>query len=127
MKWPHVVVRIPAAIHGTVDEHFANLGLKRRIGFHAASWSGIASALKNTNMLGTFISLGILENAGREDLQVFEPPEPMPEITFRVIWKAELDADPAIVWLRDIMLESFNDLIAEADKRLSEADIIMPR
>lgn len=94
-QWPHVVVRIPSAIHGTVSEHFANLGLNRRIGLHAGSWSGIASALNSTNMMSNFVALVLLEGAGGEDLQVLEPPEPMPDLVFRVIWNAELDTDPA--------------------------------
>lgn len=127
MRWPHVVVRIPAAINGTVDERFANLGLKRRIGLHAAAWSGISSALNRTNMLGNFPAVCMLESAAGEELQVFEPPEPMPNLQFRVIWKAELDADPAIAWLRDIVLKAFDELYSEADRLITDTDIIMPR
>lgn len=127
MRWPHVVVRIPAAVHGTVDEHFTNLGLERRIGLHAASWSGIASALIDTNMLGNFIALTLLEGRGGNDLQVFEPPEPMPDLVFRVIWSAELDEDPALVWMRGIVLKTFEDLADDAQKLLSDHDIIVPR
>jgi len=127
MRWPHVVVRIPSASLGTVGEHFANLGLKRRIGLHAGSWSGIAAALNGTNMMGNFIALIMLEGAGGGELQVLEPPEPMPDLVFRVIWNAELDADPALVWLRGIVVRTFEDLLAEADKRLLESDIILPR
>ncbi|MEM6890964.1 MAG: LysR substrate-binding domain-containing protein [Pseudomonadota bacterium] len=127
MRWPHVVVSIPAAIHGTVEEHFANLGLKRRIGLHAASWSGIASALNGTNMLGNFVALTLLEGRRGGDLQVFDPPEPMPDFVLRVIWNAELDADPALVWMRGIVLATFEELLDEADKCLSDRDIIVPR
>lgn len=127
MHWPHVVVRIPAAIHGTVGEHFANLGLQRRIGLHASSWSGIASSLTNTNMMGNFVALIMLEGAGGGNLQVFEPPEPMPDLVFRVIWNAELDADPALAWIRGIVLSAFDDLMAKAGKRLSNSDVILPR
>lgn len=127
MRWPHVVVRIPAAIHGTVEENFANLGLKRRIGLHAASWSGIATALRDTNMLGNFVALILVEGRGGDDLQVFEPPEPMPDLVFRVMWNAELDADPALVWVRGIVLKAFSDLTAEAENLLSKREIIVPR
>lgn len=127
MRWPHVVVRIPAAIHGTVDERLSDLGLKRRIGLHAVGWSGVASALASTNMLGNFVALVMLESAGGEDLQFFEPPEPMPDLVFRVIWNSELDADPALSWMRKIVLNTFEELMNEADKRLSERDIIQPR
>ncbi|MEM7445732.1 MAG: LysR family transcriptional regulator [Pseudomonadota bacterium] len=127
MRWPHVVVRIPAAIHGTVEEYLANLGLERRIGLHSASWSGIPRALNGTDMLGNFIALTLLEGAEGEELQVLEPPEPMPDLIFRVMWNAELDADPALVWLRGIVLKTFDDLMAEAEQKLAERVIIMPR
>ncbi|MEP0521942.1 MAG: LysR family transcriptional regulator [Hyphomicrobiales bacterium] len=127
MRWPHIVVRIPAAIHGTVDERLANLGLKRRIGLHAAAWSGIASALNSTNMLGNFPAICMVESAIGKELQLFEPPEPMPPLQFRLIWKAELDADPAISWLRGIVLKAFDELYSEADRLISDTDIIMPR
>ncbi len=127
MRWPHAVVSIPAAIHGTVEEHLTHLGLKRRIGFHAASWSGIASALHDTNMLGNFVALVLLEGRAGDDLQILEPPEPMPDLVFRVIWNAELDADPALVWMRGIVLTTFEDLVDEAQKLVSNRDIIVPR
>ncbi len=127
LRWPHVVVRIPAAIHGTVEEHFANLGLKRRIGLHAGSWSAIAPAVSSTNMLGNFVALIMLEGGSGNDLQVFEPPEPMPDLLFRVIWNAELDADPALVWLREIVLRTFDELMIKADNCLLKNDIVQPR
>lgn len=127
MKWPHLVVRVPSATHGTVSEHFINLGLERRIGLHAASWSVIGSALKSTNMLGNFVALCLLEGQGGKDLQIFEPPKPMPELNFRVIWKAELDADPAITWLRQVFISSFEDLLQQADNLLAASEIIRPR
>lgn len=127
VRWPHLVVRIPAAVHGTVEERFRSLGLQRRIGLHAASWSGIGAALNSTNMLGNFVALCLLEGARAEDLQVFYPPEPIPDLSFRLIWKAELDGDPAIKWLRDIVLSAFERMILEADERLAASDIIMPR
>lgn len=117
MRWPHVVVRVPAATHGTVEESFIKLGLLRSIGLHAASWSGIAPALNSTNMLGNHIALCLLEGAGGIDLQVFEPPGPMPDLTFRVIWKGRLDADPTIVWFRNIVLKAFEKLFGEADQK----------
>ncbi|MFK8036376.1 MAG: LysR family transcriptional regulator [Hyphomicrobiales bacterium] len=127
MKWPHVVVHIPSATHGTVSERFTNLGLERRIGLHAASWSVIAPALKSTNMFGNFIALCLLEGQGGKDLQIFEPPKPIPDLNFRVIWKAELDADPAITWLRDVFISSFEDLLQQADNLLAKTEIIKPR
>lgn len=127
MKWPHLVIRVPSATHGTVSECFVNLGLERRIGLHAASWSVIGSALKSTNMLGNFIALCLLEGQGGKDLQIFEPPRPMPDLNFRIIWKAELDADPAITWLRKVLISSFEDLFQQADNLLAASEIIRPR
>ncbi len=124
--YPHVVVRIPAAIHGTVEEHLASLGLKRRIGLHAASWSGIAPALKGTNMLANTLGVAVFECADGKDLQIFEPPEAMPDIVFRVMWKTELDADPALTWLRNIVLQTIEDLFAEVEEWIATSNIIQP-
>ncbi|KAA0015565.1 LysR family transcriptional regulator [Salinicola corii] len=127
MRWPHVVVRAPGATHGTVEERFESLGLKRRVGLHAASWSGIGAVLSNTDMLGNFVVLCLLGGAQDEDIQVFEPPEPLPDVSFRVMWKSELDGDPATQWLRNIVLATFDSLIDEADRCLAASDIIKPR
>ncbi|MFS8151727.1 LysR family transcriptional regulator [Halomonas sp. ATBC28] len=127
MSWPHVVVHTPGATHGTVEERLNSLGLKRRIGLHAASWSGIGAVLNNTDMLGNFVALCLLGGAQGEDIQVFEPPEPLPDVSFRVMWKSELDGDPATRWLRNIVLATFDALIDEADRRLAASDIIKPR
>lgn len=127
MRWPHLVVRIPSAIHGTVEEHFGNLGFDRRIGLHAASWSVIGTALNSTNMLGNFIALCLLEGRGGQDLQALEPPVPMPDLNFRVFWKAELNADPATAWLRDIFIASFEELIRQADNLLATSEIVSTR
>ena len=32
------------------------------------------------------------------------------------VWNAKLDADPALVWLRGIVLKTFDDLMIEARK-----------
>ncbi|RJE82380.1 LysR family transcriptional regulator [Paracoccus onubensis] len=126
MSWPHVVVRVPGSTNGTVEERLDSLGLKRRIGLHAASWSGIGAVLSNTDMLGSFVALCLLEGMQNEHIHVFEPPEPLPDVSFRVIWKSELDGDPATRWIRDIVLTTFDALITEADRRLASFDIIKP-
>lgn len=126
LRWPHVVVRVPAATHGTVGERLASLGLERRIGLHASNWSGIGSALNNTNMLGNFVSLALLETPGGGELQAFEPPVPLPDLSFRMMWNAQLDGDPATQWLRGIVLDTFDTLMAKADEHIARSDVILP-
>lgn len=127
LNWPHVVVRIPGATHGTVQEHFDGLGLTRRIGLHLASWAGIGPALDRTNMLSNHVAMVIEECPGAADLQLFEPPVPMPDLTFRVMWSTRLDSDPAIVWLRGIVLQAFDAVLARADERIRAGTVIRAR
>lgn len=59
-----------------------------------------------------------------EQLHVFEPPRPLPFLTFQVNWSARLESDPARSWIRGIAIDSFRTLLARAKARLADADII---
>ena len=76
LSWPHIVVQIPAAKHGTVSDHLSSLGLQRSIGFHAPNWSSIAPALLSTNMLANQSVLCFAEYPNFECFDIFEPPVP---------------------------------------------------
>lgn len=127
MHWPHAVVRVPSATHGTVQEHFDKLGLIRRIGLHLTIWSGIGPTLQNTNMLANQNALILEENPDAPDLRIFEPPVPLPGLTFRVMWSTRLDSDPALVWLRGLVLDVFEAVFARADSRVRAGTVIKPR
>ena len=49
----------------------------------------------------------------------------MPNIVFR--WKTELDADPALTWLRNIVLQTIDDVFAEVDEWIAASNIIQPQ
>jgi LysR family transcriptional activator of mexEF-oprN operon len=127
LSWPHAVVRIPTAIHGTVEEQLTSLGLKRRIGLHLTNWSGIAPALLRTNLLSNQPVLTFAECPDLDDFQVFLPPIPLPDLTFRVIWNARLDADPATRWIRRMLRTSLDALLHRLNAQLQASEIVQPR
>ena len=51
----------------------------------------------------------------------------MPELNFRIVWNAALDADPFIAWLCDLLQLSFQEAIQAADYLLATREIIEPR
>ena len=126
-NWPHVVVRIPSALKGTVQERFEDYGLDRKVGLHLPTWAGIGPALRQTNMLANHVALLFEECPDAGDLQVFEPPLALPDLTFRIMWSARLDGDPAIVWLRTIVVQSINAVLDRAEEKLGDAKIIKAR
>ena len=77
-------------------------------------------------MLANTLGVAVMECADGKDLQIFEPPEAMPDLVFRVIWKTELDADPALTWLRGIVLQTIEDVFAEVEEWIATSNIIQP-
>lgn len=85
LKWPHAVDRVPAAIHGTVEERLQERGPKRRIELQLINWSGMAPALLWTDMLANRLLLTFADGTDLDDLQAFEPPLPLPRLTCRLV------------------------------------------
>ncbi|MFK7856498.1 MAG: LysR family transcriptional regulator [Granulosicoccus sp.] len=117
LSWPHIVVQVPAAIHGTVGECITNQGLQRSIGFHAPDWSSIALTLLSTNMLANHPALAFVEYPNFECFDIFEPPLPLPQLAFRVFWNATLDGDPATKWIREKLKQALDKKISQAHSK----------
>lgn len=127
LRWPHIVVGIPAATRGTVMERLAEQGLSRQIGLRPPNWSAVLPALLKSNMLANMAPIVFSDSPDWERLQVFEPPCALPVLTFRVFWSARLESDPARSWIRRIVIDSFRTLLARAEARIADADIIRPQ
>lgn len=119
LSWPHIVVQIPAAKHGTVSERIASLGLQRSIGFHAPNWSAIAPTLLSTNMLANQSALCFAEYPNFECFDIFEPPVPLPQLAFRVFWNGTLDSDPATIWIKDKLEQSLHNTLSQVHGKWS--------
>lgn len=78
-------------------------------------------------MLSNHIAWILVEYPKAEDLQIFEPPVPLPDLEFRAMWSARRDSDPAIVWFRTIVIRSFEAINARVEKRLRDGSIVRRR
>jgi hypothetical protein len=86
----------------------------------------VAPLIARTDNLCTFAPMGIAEDARAFGPAVLEPPIDIPPISFPVIWNRRLANDPAIRWIRELVIDAYG----EADRRiaaiLAESEIIRP-
>jgi len=115
LHWPHIVVALPTtASRDAVERCIADAGLVRNVGLHLVGWSAIAPALLRTDMLANQNGIVFLAHPDPNAFRALEPPIPLPRLALRVLWNARLEADPARVWLRRIVIDSLEDLIRRA-------------
>lgn len=97
----HVLVAAHSERVDAIDAAVAKAGGRRKIACVLPHWSVAPALIAGTNLVLTTArrSLAALENDAR--FAIFEPPFPLPDFTFRMMWHNRTDADPGHAWLRD--------------------------
>jgi DNA-binding transcriptional LysR family regulator len=127
LAYPHVVVDIGGAGRQTVQDAVERDGLQRRIGARVAEFAGLAPLISRTDNLGTFAPIGIAEDAQAFGLAVLEPPIDMAPVSFGIAWNARLANDPAIRWIREIVIAAYEETDRRVNAIVSAADIVRPK
>lgn len=102
------VVRAPGAGGpGSMEAEFlASQGLERRVAVTVEQFALIPEFVLGSDCIATLHQRLALLYAQRFSLLVLEPPLPIPPTLQVMQWHAYQDSDPALLWLRQLLLDS---------------------
>lgn len=104
----HVVVTTSGTGHHIVDKVLARHKLARRAVLRVHSYLGVARIVAQTELLVVVPRLLGQALAQQEQVQVLEPPVPLPSYQVKQHWHERFNADAGNLWLRRTVAELFS-------------------
>lgn len=104
----HVVVTTSGTGHSIVDRVLARQKVQRRAVLHVHSFLGVARIVAQTELLVVVPRRLGQALAQQEQVQVLEPPVPLPSYKVKQHWHERFNADPGNAWLRRTVAELFS-------------------
>lgn len=104
----HIVVTTAGTGHAIVDKVLAKSKVDRRVVLRVPSFLGVARIVAQTELLVIVPRLLGHALALQEQIQVLEPPAPLPQYKVKQHWHERFNADVGNQWLRKTMAELFS-------------------
>ena len=104
----HVLVTTSGTGHAIVDRVLARQKVPRRAVLHVHSYLGVARIVAQTELLVVVPRLLGQALAQQEQVQVLEPPVPLPSYKVKQHWHERFNADAGNTWLRRTVAELFS-------------------
>ena len=102
---PHVVVSMRPDADNDVEDALTAQGLRRRVALVLPHWRASTEVLMGTDLVLTVASRTLDRVPRGRGLKTFAPPLPLPVFAFQQAWHAQRDAEPAQLWLRNLVWE----------------------
>jgi LysR family nod box-dependent transcriptional activator len=107
LSLPHVVRAAATAVQGSMEAEFlASQGLQRRVAVTVEQFALIPEFVVGSDCLATLHRRLAQLYARRFPLRLLEPPLAIPPTLQVMQWHAYQDADPALLWLRQLLQEA---------------------
>lgn len=106
-RWPHAVVRFAGSARSDIDEVLEKNQLSRHVALLAASFLGVVPLVEASDAVAVLPRpfAAALARAGRVSWAPLPDALAGPRYPMRMLWCASRDADPALGWLRGLVLE----------------------
>ena len=102
---PHILVTLAADDRGVVDEALARRNLRRRVAVTSPNTYLVARLVAETGMISHLPSWIAAEVVLGTTLMTFPPPVELPEWRVDMYWGAATANDPAMQWVRSLVVE----------------------
>lgn len=113
LRLGHIVVRFGRTLMPTFDEWFLNqYGYARRIEVTTGHFNNVPELLVGTPRIATLYKRLANLYASQLPLRLLEPPVEFPKLTEMLQWHTRADQDPALIWLRNLLRETAQQLSA---------------
>jgi DNA-binding transcriptional LysR family regulator len=106
-SWPHVQVNIANAVQSPLEAVQIENGISRRIGALISEFSSVGPILANTDLIGTFPPILMVQDMQVYSLRALRPPMDCPPFRVRFFWSSRLAREPASTWLRELVLRVY--------------------
>jgi DNA-binding transcriptional LysR family regulator len=109
LELPHAVVQSEGRSHEIVEQYLRQHGIRRRELLRSPHFLSIPMVTASTDLIVT-LPQPIGEVFARiVDLQVVQPPYPIPSFDIKQYWHRSQHADPGNRWLRAIVVDLFSE------------------
>lgn len=101
----HILVTPRGRPGSFVDTVLAERGLSRTVALRIPQYMVVPELIAETEMVVTLPERVAMWGAQHCNLKVLEPPLPLPTFSTRILWHARKHLDPALVYLRSVVIE----------------------
>ena len=112
--WPHVLVQIGNSLASPVTAASSTARAHRHVAARVVNFSAVAPLLARTDCVATLPVIVMHEALERFGLVALSPPFAVPPMPHRFIWSRRLTNDPALRWLRGLVIEAFDVVLRES-------------
>ena len=117
-RWPHVLVQIGNSLQSPVTTASASLRDQRHVAARVLNFSAVAPLLARTDCVATLPAIVMHEALERFGLRAVAPPFAVPSMPHRFVWSERLTNDPALRWLRSLLVDVFAIVLRESSKQV---------
>ncbi|MFD9334514.1 LysR family transcriptional regulator [Streptomyces sp. NPDC060028] len=103
----HIGLSRQGRVRGPIDDRLAELGLRRRVVAVVPGWSAALLLCRETDLVCLAPAGGAAHHLDALGLTTFEVPLELPPVVLGMAWHPRNDADPAHIWLRDQVRQSW--------------------
>ena len=117
-RWPHVLVQIGNSLQSPVTAASVAARDKRHVAARVLNFSAVAPLLARTDCVATLPVIVMHEALERYGLRAVIPPFAVPSMAHRFVWSERLTNDPAVRWLRERLVETFDTVLRESEDQV---------
>lgn len=115
LEFPHIEVGGPYP--GFAQTALRRKGLARDVRVTVPSYAGVLAAVVRTGLLATVPLALVVSSPLSSELEVYEPPLPLPDIEASLYWHPRHVDDPGLAWLRGAVMQTGRDVAEQARAR----------
>jgi DNA-binding transcriptional LysR family regulator len=104
LAYPHVAVTFRDPRRSPIDAKLAELGKARRVAMVTPNFAANIASLRDTDLIMSLPSR-LAPLANEQGLVLFKLPIAVPNYPYLMSWHRRSDDDPAVMWLRDLVVE----------------------
>jgi DNA-binding transcriptional LysR family regulator len=117
LAYPHVAVTFRDPRRSPIDAKLAELGKQRRVAMFTPNFAANIASLRGTDLIMSLPSR-LASFANEQGLVLFKLPIMVPDYPYLMTWHRRSDDDPALMWLRDLVIKATASIIGANASRL---------
>ncbi len=116
LHFSHIQVAIGNEVRSPVDRAVQDASQDRRIGALISEFAAVGPLLANSDMIATLPTMIMAWDMQDYGLRPMPPISPIPPFRARFFWSSRTANDPALVWVRDLVLKAYQAAHKEAEE-----------
>jgi len=120
MQFGHLKVSVSNDVRSPVDVAAQSEASQRRVTALLGEFAAVPSLLSNSDMIATLPSILLAWEMQKHGLRPMPAIKTIPSFRARFFWSSRTANDPALIWIRDLVLNAYRAAHAEAESIVAE-------